>query len=125
MERLMRDHARQLVGVVLCAVALVVLLIGYGNIRDETAVAIQMPYVLTGGVGALILTGLGMVVLRSQDDKTILDRMTQLEATNDELRERVDYLTQLLEAALLPDEATASTAKAEPRMVSTRRTSGS
>jgi hypothetical protein len=47
-----------------------------------------------------------MVVIRSQDDKAILDRLGELEATNDELRERVDYLTQLLEAALLPDEAT-------------------
>jgi hypothetical protein len=105
MERLLRDHTRQLVGGVLCLVALVALLIGYANIRDEIQVAVQMPYVLTGGVGALLLAGLGMVVIRSQDDKTILDRLGELEATNDELRERVDYLTQLLEAALLPDEA--------------------
>lgn len=107
MERLLRDHARQLVGGVLVVAALVVLLVGYGNIRDETQVAIQMPYVLTGGIGALLLTGLGMVVMRSQDDKAILDRLGEVEATNDELRERVDYLTQLLEAALLPDGASA------------------
>jgi Cu/Ag efflux pump CusA len=113
MERLMRDHTRQVVGGVLVVVAAVVLLVGYANIRDETAVAIQMPYVLTGGIGALILTGLGMVVLRSQDDKAVLERLSQVEAVNEELRERVDYLTQLLEAALLPDEA-------EPK-VTTRR----
>jgi Cu/Ag efflux pump CusA len=113
MERLMRDHTRQVVGGVLIVVAAVVLLVGYANIRDETAVAIQMPYVLTGGIGALILTGLGMVILRSQDDKAVLERLNQVEAVNEELRERVDYLTQLLEAALLPDEA-------EPK-VTTRR----
>ncbi|MGH8992263.1 MAG: hypothetical protein ACRDZ7_12200 [Acidimicrobiia bacterium] len=107
MERLLRDHTRQLVGGALSVAALVVLLIGYANIRDEVQVAAMMPYVLTGGVGALILTGLGMVVIRSQDDKAILDRVGELETTNDELRERVDYLTQLLEAALLPDEASA------------------
>lgn len=107
MERLLRDHSRQLVGGVMCVVALVVLLIGYANIRDEIQVAAQMPYVLTGGVGALLLAGLGMVVIRSQDDKAVLDRLGELETTNDELRERVDYLTQLLEAALLPDEASA------------------
>ncbi len=107
MERLLRDHSRQLVGGVMCVAALVVLLIGYANIRDEIQVAAQMPYVLTGGVGALLLAGLGMVVIRSQDDKAILDRLGELESTNDELRERVDYLTQLLEAALLPDEASA------------------
>ena len=73
MERLKRDHARQLVAGVLVAAALVVLVIGYANIRDEIQVAAQMPYVLTGGIGALILTGLGMEVLRSQDDKNVLD----------------------------------------------------
>lgn len=120
MERLKRDHARQLVAGTLVVAALVVLTIGYANIRDEIHVAAQMPYVLTGGIGALILTGLGMVVLRSQDDKNVLDRLAVLEATNDELRERVDYLTQLLETALLPDDVT--TAKAQPQMASTRRT---
>ena len=120
MERLKRDHARQLVAGGLVVAALVVLVIGYANIRDEIQVAAQMPYVLTGGIGALILTGLGMVVLRSQDDKAVLDRLGVLEATNDELRERVDYLTQLLETALLPDDVTT---KAQPKMVSTRTSS--
>ena len=120
MERLKRDHTRQLIAGALVVAALVVLTIGYGNIRDEIQVAAQMPYVLTGGIGALILTGLGMVVLRSQDDKNVLDQLGVLEATNDELRERVDYLTQLLETALLPDDVT--TKAAEPQMVSTRRT---
>src|SRR5205807_2978073 len=118
MERLKRDHARQLVAVGLVVAALVVLVIGYANIRDEIQVAAQMPYVLTGGIGALILTGLGMVVLRSQDDKAVLDRLGVLEATNDELRERVDYLTQLLETALLPDDVTT---KAQPKMASRTR----
>lgn len=116
MERLKRDHARQLIAGVLVVSALVVLVIGYANIRDEVQVAGQMPYVLTGGIGALILTGLGMVVLRSQDDKAVLDRLGVLEATNDELRERVDYLTQLLETALLPDDVT--TNRAQPQMAS-------
>jgi hypothetical protein len=120
MERLKRDHARQLIAIGLVVGALVVLTIGYVNIRDEIQVAAQMPYVLTGGIGALILTGLGMVVLRSQDDKAVLDRLAVLEATNDELRERIDYLTQLLETALLPDDVT--TTAAQPQMVSTRGT---
>ena len=119
MERLKRDHARQLVAGALVVAALVVLTIGYANIRDEVQVAGQMPYVLTGGIGALILTGLGMVVLRSQDDKAVLDRLDVLETTNDELRERVDYLTQLLETALLPDDVPT---KVQPQMASRTRT---
>ena len=111
------QHARPVVAGVLLAVAVVVLVIGYSHIRDEAQVAAQLPYVLTGGVGALILTGLGMVMLRSQDDKAVLDRLALVESAAGELRERVDYLTQLLEAALLPDGSSPSV---EPKMVSTR-----
>lgn len=104
MERLLQDRSRLLVGGVFILVALVVLIVGYANIRDEIDVPAQMPYVLSGGVGALILTGVGMVIMRSQDDRAILDRLGTVEASNEDLRERLDYLTQLLEAALLPDE---------------------
>ena len=106
MQRLAREHTRQLIGGALVVAAVVALLAGYVSIRDEIYVAVQMPYILIGGVGALLLAGLGMVVIRSQDDKAILDRLGEVEATNDQLRERIDYLGQLLEAALLPDGST-------------------
>jgi hypothetical protein len=105
MQRLAREHTRQLIGGGLVVAAVVVLLVGYIAIRDEIYVAIQMPYILIGGVGALLLAGLGMVVIRSQDDKAVLDRLAEVESTNYQLKERVDYLAQLLEAALLPDES--------------------
>jgi hypothetical protein len=105
MQRLAREHTRQLIGGGLVVAAVVVLVVGYIAIRDEIYVAIQMPYILIGGVGALLLGGLGMVVIRSQDDKAVLDRLAEVESTNYQLKERVDYLAQLLEAALLPDES--------------------
>jgi hypothetical protein len=105
MQRLAREHTRQLIGGGLVVAAVVVLLVGYIAIRDEIYVAIQMPYILIGGVGALLLAGLGMVVIRSQDDKAVLDRLAEVESTNYQLKERVDYLAQLLEAALLPEES--------------------
>jgi hypothetical protein len=104
-QRLAREHTRQLIGGGLVVAAVVVLVVGYIAIRDEIYVAIQMPYILIGGVGALLLAGLGMVVIRSQDDKAVLDRLAEVESTNYQLKERVDYLAQLLEAALLPDES--------------------
>ena len=100
---------RQLVGVVLVVVAFGALITGYANIRNETQAAVQMPYLLTGGVAALILTGLGTVIVRSQDDQTILQRLAEMEKTNDELRDRIDDLTQLLEAALPAGGATTPT----------------
>jgi hypothetical protein len=105
MDRLRRQHGRELIGAALVVAALVAIAIGYTNIRDESDVAIQLPYVLTGGIGAVVLAALGVGVLRSQDDKSILDRLADVEATNLEVRERVDYLTHLLETGLLPDDA--------------------
>lgn len=104
MDRLTRQNSRQLLGGALVAAALVILLVGYANIRDETEVALQMPYLLTAGVGALVLTALGVVVLRSKDDQAILDGQAETESTIYELTQKVAYMTQLLEAALLPDQ---------------------
>jgi hypothetical protein len=109
-DRLRREHGREVVGIALVIAAAVTLAIGYANIRDEIEVAIQLPYVLSSGVGAVILTVLGVGLLRSSDDKAILRRMAELETTNSELAERVGYLTQLIEVAILPDDADAAAA---------------
>jgi hypothetical protein len=100
------------VGILLVVAAAITLAIGYANIRDEIEVAIQLPYVLSSAIGAVILTVLGVGLLRSADDKAILRRLNELEATNSELADRVGYLTQLLEVAILPDEADSPVAPA-------------
>ena len=104
MDRLRRQHGRELIGGALVVAALIAIAVGYANIRDEADVAIQLPYVLTGGIGAVVLAALGVGVLRSQDDKAILARLADVEATNLEVKDRVDHLTHLLETGLLPDE---------------------
>ena len=104
MDRLTSPLARLVLSIG-CLVAGVVLLISaWSNIRDETSVAIQMPDILSGGVGALMLTVAAAVLFRSATDGLVRDRLGAVESTNQDLRERVDYLTQLLEAALLPDQ---------------------
>ena len=105
MDRLSRQHGRELIGGALVVAALIAIAVGYANIRDEADVAIQLPYVLTGGIGAVVLAALGVGVLRSQDDKAILARLADVEATNLEVKDRVEHLTHLLETGLLPDEA--------------------
>jgi hypothetical protein len=113
MDRLRREHGRELIGAALVIAALVAIAIGYANIRDEADVAIQLPYVLTGGIGAVVLTAVGVGVLRSQDDKAILDRLADVEASNLEVKEQVGYLTHLLETGLLPDDSVDVTANAQ------------
>ena len=92
-----------LLGGALVVAGAILLFVSYANIRDEAEVAAQMPYLLTGGVGGLMCTIVGAVILRSHNDEAMRGRLADVETTNHELQERVDYLTQLLEAALLPE----------------------
>lgn len=103
MERLTSPLARLILSVGCLVAGVIMLISSWSNIRNETAVAIQMPDILSGGVGALMLTVAAAVLFRSASDGLVRDRLGAVESTNQDLRERVDYLTQLLEAALLPD----------------------
>ena len=93
MKRLVRERGRLVAGVALLVAAVVVLGIGYASIADELFVSIQLPYVLAGGVGALLCAGVGLVLLRSQDDAD----------TRARLGAQVEYVTALLEAVLRDD----------------------
>lgn len=112
MKRLVRERGRLMAGGALLVAALVVLGVGYSSVADEIFVAIQLPYVLAGGVGALLCGGAGLVLLRSQEDSQTRARLKELEIAHDEmserfeaLGERVEYVTQILEAALLEEAA--------------------
>lgn len=104
MDRLKSPQARLLLGIGCLLAGFIVMISSWSNIRDETSVAVQLPYLLPGGIGALMLTVLAAVFLRSTSDGPVRDRLGDVEITNQDLRDRVDYLTQLLEAALLPDD---------------------
>lgn len=127
MSQVRRDHAWYLAPGGLVVAALVVLVIGYARVRDEIQVAAQLPYLLTGGIGALVLTALGMVVLRAHHDGAVCDQLGLLEETSHELRGRVDYLSELLEAAFLPDNiaAPAAPCPSQPPTVITTPSAGS
>lgn len=98
------DRSRFWLGTILVAAGAAVLLAGYLQVRDESDLALQMPYALTAGFFAFALTGLGLASLRSYDDHTFAGRLIDMERTLDDLRESNEYLTQMLEAALLPDD---------------------
>ena len=98
------DRSRFWLGTSLVAAGAAVLLAGYVQVRDESDIALQMPYVLTAGFFAFALTGLGLASLRSHDDHAFAGRIGDMERTLDTLRESNEYLTEMLEAALLPDD---------------------
>jgi hypothetical protein len=108
----MRERGRLVAGITLLVAAVVVLGVGYASIADEVFVSIQLPYVLGGGVGALLCAGVGLALVRSQDDIENRRRLVDLEAAQEVMAERfqalglqIEYVTQLLEATLREDAA--------------------
>ena len=47
----------------LTVAGVVTVLVGYVQLRDESDVVLQLPYVMSAGIGGLILVGLGAVAL--------------------------------------------------------------
>ncbi|HEV8625942.1 MAG TPA: hypothetical protein VG034_15915 [Acidimicrobiia bacterium] len=113
MKRLVRERGRLAAGIALLVTAVVVLGIGYASISQEIFVSIQLPYVLGGGVGALLCAGVGLVLIRSQEEVENRARLSALQTAHDAMTDRfealgmqVEYVTQLLEAVLRDDAVT-------------------
>jgi hypothetical protein len=111
-KRLLRERGRVIGGATLLVAAVVVLGVGYASIADEIFVSIQLPYILGAGVGALLCAGVGLVLLRSQEDVDNRARLAALQTAHDSMSDRfealavqVEYVTQLLEAVIRDDTA--------------------
>jgi hypothetical protein len=48
---------------VLTAAGVVTVLVGYIQLRDESDVVLQLPYLMSAGIGGLVLVGLGALAL--------------------------------------------------------------
>jgi hypothetical protein len=114
MHRLRLQHGRAIAGLGCLIASVVFLIVGYTSIRDEIYVAIMLPDVLWSGVGAVLLAVVGVGLLRSGDEAAMLRRIEELESTNHELADKIGYLTQLLELAILPDDADVAIATPQP-----------
>jgi hypothetical protein len=99
-----KHHTRLWLGIGLVAAGMVVALTGYLGVHDESETALQLPYVMSAGIGAVALLGLGLVAMRSHDDRMLLERLDATERSLTALRDRNEYLTRLLEGALLSDD---------------------
>src|SRR5688572_20063389 len=74
-KRLVRERGRLLLGSALLLAAVIILGVAYASIADEIIVAIQLPYILGGGVSALLCAGIGLLLIRSQDETRNRDRL--------------------------------------------------
>lgn len=85
------------VGIAVTAIGFVLIAIAWGTVAGETNVALQMPYLVSGGITglALVMVGLTVVsvaarrrdaVLREQQTQLLADALRELGAALDERR---------------------------------------
>ncbi len=63
MDTRLSDYTLRLAAGVCTVLGIVVVLVGYLGVRNESDVALQIPYLLSGGLGGLVLVGLGALGL--------------------------------------------------------------
>ena len=71
-------------GLAIAAIGFVLILVGWARLADETAVALQLPYVVSGAVVGLglIMVGLTIVTVQSKrrDAAALRDQLDELNA---------------------------------------------
>jgi Kef-type K+ transport system membrane component KefB len=96
-ERIKQIDRRQLLGWVLIVAAAVVGVIGWIGVSGRDVEALQLPFLASGGVGALFLTAVGAALLISSDVRADRERAGRLEAQVLELQDLVRELSERLE----------------------------
>ena len=69
------------------AAGAIVLLIGWLGVSAQTLVAKQLPYLVSGGLGGLVLVGIGVGLLVAEDLREERSRVGRLEAEMLEVRD--------------------------------------
>lgn len=72
---------------VLTVAGVVTVLVGYVQLRDESDVVLQLPYVMSAGIGGLILVGLGAVALIQAQMQTQTRRAAEVAEQLDEWKD--------------------------------------
>src|SRR5437763_15838487 len=84
MDDRLNDFAMRALAAALTVAGIVVVLIGYLGVRNQSHVELQLPYLISGGVGGLVLLGLGALVLIQYQMRVQARRFTELTDSLDE-----------------------------------------
>ena len=71
--------SRPMVGWGLLAIGAIALLAGYWGVANEALVAKQLPYLISGGIGGMVLVAVGAFLLGTHDVRQQLGRVEELE----------------------------------------------
>jgi hypothetical protein len=109
---------------ILMAAGGVAILVGWYQVRDLDQVFLQMPYLISGGVGGAVLIGLGAALLITQDFRDDKQRLLSLERKISELEEVVVTQAEIIGEAIAILSAAAEGAESEVRRAVWRRGRG-
>lgn len=100
------------------------ILVSWYQVRDLPEVFLQMPYLISGGVGGAVLIGLGAALLITQDFRDDKQRLSSLERKIAELEDVVVTQAEIMGEAIAILSAAAEGAEADVRRAVWRRGRG-
>lgn len=109
---------------ILMALGGVAILVAWYQVRDLPEVFLQMPYLISGGVGGAVLIGLGAALLITQDFRDDKQRLSALETKISELEDVVVTQAEIIGEAIAILSAAAEGAESEVRRAAWRRGRG-
>jgi hypothetical protein len=88
MDDKLADYLLKASAGVLTLLGLVAVLVGYLGVRDQSNIELQIPYLVSGGLGGLALVGLGAMALIQYQMRLQARRFADLTDSLDEWKEQ-------------------------------------
>ena len=116
MDDRLNDFGLKALAAALTIAGLVAVLVGFLGVRDESHIELQLPYVISGGLGGLALMGLGALVLIQYQMRIQARRFAEMTDTLDEWKEQaLAELRSFLEGAEIDVEVLTPTTNGRRR----------
>jgi hypothetical protein len=116
MDDRLTDFSMKALAAALTVAGLVAVLVGYLGVRDESHIELQLPYLISGGLGGLVLLGLGALVLIQYQMRVQARRFAEMTDTLDEWKEQaIAELRGFLEGAEIDVEVLTPTTNGRSR----------
>ena len=122
MDDRLTDFTLRAAAALLTVAGLVAVLVGYLGVRDQSHIELQLPYLLSGGLGGLVLMGLGALVLIQYQMRIQARRFAEMTDTLDEWKEQaLAELRGFLEGAEIDVEVLTPTTNGRRRRSTTKQ----
>ena len=116
MDDRLTDFGMKALAAGLTIAGLVAVLVGYLGVRDESHIELQLPYLISGGLGGLVLMALGALVLIQYQMRIQARRFAEMTDSLDEWKEQaIAELRGFLEGAEIDVEVLTPTTNGRRR----------